>query len=222
MIPTRQIAVQLIGPDQLRLNRDKAVPRPGATQILGRVECVGLCFSDMKLLHQFSQHPRKTPVLAHLQAEVLRDIPSYVPEAQPTVPGHEVVLRVLAIGAAVTSVTVGGRYLVQADFRDLKTSNSNGAFGYNFEGGLQQYVLLDERVTVAASGESYLLPVPEDKSASQLALVEPWACVEDAFLTRERRSLRAGGTVLVVAAGAWTALTSRSARAGCPPPPAPA
>jgi threonine dehydrogenase-like Zn-dependent dehydrogenase len=201
MIPTRQIAVQLIGPDQLRLNQDKAVPQPGATQILGRVECVGLCFSDMKLLHQFSQHPRKTPVLAHLRAEVLRDIPSYVPESQPTVPGHEVVLRVLAVGAKVTSVTVGGRYLVQADFRDLKTSNSNGAFGYNFEGGLQQYVLLDERVTVAASGESYLLPVPEDKSASQLALVEPWACVEDAFLTRERRTLRPGGTVLVVGLG---------------------
>ena len=124
-----------------------------------------------------------------------------MPEGQPTVPGHEVVLRVLAVGAAVTSVTVGGRYLVQADFRDLKTSNSNGAFGYNFEGGLQQYVLLDERVTVAANGESYLLPVPEDKSASQLALVEPWACVEDAFLTRERRTLRAGGTLLVVGRG---------------------
>jgi threonine dehydrogenase-like Zn-dependent dehydrogenase len=201
MLPTRQTAVQLIGPDELHLTTQKAVPTPGPTQILGRVECVGLCFSDMKLLHQFSQHPRKTPVLAHLNAAILGDIPSYVPEARPTVPGHEVVLRVIAAGSAVTSVVVGGRYLVQADFRDLKTQNSNGAFGYNFEGGLQQYVLLDERVTVAASGESYLLPVPEDKSASQLALVEPWACVEDAFLTHERQGLLPGGTVLVVGAG---------------------
>ncbi|MBA3846981.1 MAG: alcohol dehydrogenase catalytic domain-containing protein, partial [Planctomycetes bacterium] len=201
MIPQRQLAVQLTGPDRLTLNRDKPVPRPGPTQILGRVECVGLCFSDMKLLHQFDQHPRKTPVLAHLARAVLADIPSYVPESQPTVPGHEVVLRVLEIGKDVTSVRTGGRYLVQADFRDLKTQASNGAFGYNFEGGLQQYVLLDERVTVAANGDSYLLPVPDDRSASQLALVEPWACVEDAFRVRERRGLTPGGTLLIAGSG---------------------
>ena len=199
--PTMHTAVQLVGNDRLELNPAKPTPRPGPTQILARVECVGLCFSDMKLLHQFQGHPRKSPVLAHLGADVLRDIPSYVPDQQPTVPGHEAVLRVLEIGNAVSSVRVGGRYLVQADFRDLKTANSNGAFGYNFEGGLQQYVLLDERVTIAANGSSYLLPVPEDRSASQLALVEPWACVEDAFRTVERRALTAGGTLLLVGTG---------------------
>lgn len=198
MLPDRQSAVQLVGPDRLELNRDKAVVQPGPTQILGKVECVGLCFSDMKLLHQFDRHPRKSPVLAHLAAEVLRDIPSYVPESRPTVPGHEVVMRVLAVGDLVTSVRPGGRYLIQADFRDLKTAGSNGAFGYNFEGGLQEYVLLDERVTVSAHGESYLLPVPEDRGASQLALVEPWACVEDAFACRERTGLTPGGTLLLV------------------------
>ena len=212
--PAQHTAVQLIGADRLQLNRAKVTPKPGPTQILARVECVGLCFSDMKLLHQFQGHPRKSPVLAHLAADILGSISSYVPEQQPTVPGHEAVLRVLDIGAAVTSVRVGGRYLVQADFRDLKTANSNGAFGYNFEGGLQQYVLLDERVTVAANGDSYLLPVPDDRSASQLALVEPWACVEDAFRTVERQQLKAAGTVLV--AGTAVDLTGlaveRSAR----------
>lgn len=200
-MPAQHVAVQLVGPDRLELNSAKPTPRPGPTQILARVECVGLCFSDMKLLHQFQGHPRKSPVLAHLGAEILRDIPSYVPASAPTVPGHEAVLRILEVGAQVTSVKTGGRYLVQADFRDLKTANSNGAFGYNFEGGLQQFVLLDERVTVAASGESYLMPVPEDRSASQLALVEPWACVEDAFRTVERRTLKAGGTLLLAGSG---------------------
>ena len=199
-------AIQLIASDKLELTRDKPTPRPGPTQILARVECVGLCFSDMKLLHQFASHPRKSPVLAHLAADVLAGIPSYVPAGRPTVPGHEAVLRIVEIGAAVRSVRIGGRYLVQADFRDLKTANSNGAFGYNFEGGLQQYVLLDERVTVAANGESYLLPVPDERSASQLALVEPWACVEDAFRTTERRNLTAGGTLLVVGDGDLTGL----------------
>ena len=75
----------------------------------------------------------------------------------------------LAVGSKVTSVTVGGRYLVQADFRDLKTSNSNGAFGYNFEGALQEYVLVDERVITAPDGESMLIPAPEDLSASAIA-----------------------------------------------------
>ncbi|MEZ0067074.1 threonine dehydrogenase-like Zn-dependent dehydrogenase [Streptacidiphilus sp. MAP12-20] len=203
MTPSTQTAVQLTGADRLRLVRDKPVPIPGDRQILGRVECVGLCFSDVKLRHQFDRHVRKMPVL---RDESLRDIPSYVPGSLPTVPGHEVVLRVVAVGPDVTSMVVGGRYVVQANFRDLATTDSNGAFGYNFEGGLQQYVLLDERVTVAADGESYLLPAPEEPSASQLALVEPWSCVEHAFATRERRALRPGGTVLVVGSGSLSGL----------------
>lgn len=195
----RQTAVQLVGPDQLRLNPDKAIPRPGPRQFLARIECVGLCASDMKLLHQFDGHARKSPVLAHLSEATLAGIPSYVPDSKPTVPGHEVVLRVEALGEGVTSVAIGGRYLVQADFRDLRTARSNGAFGYNFEGGLQQWVLLDERVTVSAAGESYLIPVPEERGASQIALVEPWACVEDAFRVSERRGLLPGGTLLLIA-----------------------
>jgi threonine dehydrogenase-like Zn-dependent dehydrogenase len=197
-VPATQTAIQLTGPDQLAVNRQKAVHKPGPRQILGKVECVGLCFSDMKLLHQFDQHARKTPVLKHIGEDVLRGIPSYVPEGQPTVPGHEVVLRVVETGPGVTSVKVGGRYLVQADWRELKTAKSNGAFGYNFEGGLQQYVLLDERTTVASDGTSYLMPVPEERGASQLALVEPWACVEQAFIHKERQTLKPGGTVLLV------------------------
>lgn len=199
MTSQRQTAVQLVGPDELRLNPEKAIPRPGPRQFLARVECVGLCASDMKLLHQFDAHARKSPVLSHLSEAILAGIPSYVPSRKPTVPGHEVVLRVEAVGHGVTTVSVGGRYLVQADFRDLRTERSNGAFGYNFEGGLQQWVLLDERVTVSAAGESYLLPVPEERGASQIALVEPWACVEDAFRVTERRHLAAGGTLLLLA-----------------------
>lgn len=198
MIPETQIAIQLVGPDRLELNPAKAVIQPGEHQILGKVACVGLCFSDMKLLAQFDQHVRKAPVQAHLAPEVLAEIPSYVPEGAPTVPGHEVVIEVVAVGGGVDSVVIGKRYLVQADWRDLKTASSNGAFGYNFEGGLQQYVLLDERTTVAADGTSYLLAVDEERGISANALVEPWACVEDAFIHAERTRIAEGGTVLLV------------------------
>lgn len=197
MIPDSQTAVQLVGPDELTLTTDKPVHRPGARQILGKVECVGLCFSDMKLLAQFDKHARKSPVLAHLTDDILSEIPTYVPNGAPTVPGHEVVIEVLEVGDGVTSVEVGGRYLVQADWRELKTAGSNGAFGYNFEGGLQQFVLLDERTTVASDGTNYLLKVDDTRSTSATALVEPWACVEQAFIHHERTALTAGGTLLL-------------------------
>jgi threonine dehydrogenase-like Zn-dependent dehydrogenase len=190
-------AIEVFGPDRVRLRRDKASPPPGATQFVARVECVGLCFSDTKLITQFDRHARKTAIIGHR----LDGFPGYVPGSTPTIPGHEVVLRVTAIGRDVTSVEVDGRYVVQADFRELTTAEGNGAFGYNIEGGLQEYVLLDERVTVAADGESYLLPVPDLPAASQLALIEPWACIERAFGTRERRTLRSGGTLLHVGGG---------------------
>ena len=61
-IPQKQRAVQLVGPDQLQLNESKPVFKPGPHQVLGRVEVVGLCFSDLKLLKQFSGHARKSPV----------------------------------------------------------------------------------------------------------------------------------------------------------------
>lgn len=216
MIPQKQTAIQLVGPDRLSRNDDKPVQRPGPHQILGRVACVGLCFSDMKLLKQFDGHARKSPVLAHLPPDVLAEIPSYVPGDAPTVPGHEVVIEVVEIGEAVTSVAVGKRYLVQADWRELKTAKSNGAFGYNFEGGLQQYVLIDERCSLAGDGTNYLLEIRDGKSVSATALVEPWACVEQAFIHRERTELTAGGTLLFVQAGPgepdWTHVDT--ARAG--------
>jgi hypothetical protein len=44
-----------------------------------------------------------------------------------------------------------------------------------------------------------LLPVSEELSGSAVALVEPWACVEDAYASTERTSLKANGHMLGVA-----------------------
>ena len=194
-LPATQRAVQLVGPDQLALNQAKSVPQPGPHQILGKVEVCGLCFSDLKLLKQFHGHVRKSAVQTGIDQNALLEIPSYVPGEKPTVPGHEVVVRVVATGNQVKKAKVGGRYLVQTDYRWLPTANSASAFGYNFEGALQEYVLMDERVIVAPDGESMLIPVPEDLSASAIALCEPWACVEDAYVDKQRRTLRDGDIV---------------------------
>ncbi|MCC5876572.1 MAG: alcohol dehydrogenase catalytic domain-containing protein [Candidatus Sumerlaeia bacterium] len=198
-LPEFQHAVQLVGPGELKLNNSKPIHKPGPHQMLAKVEAVGLCFSDLKLLGQFSEHARKGPVITGLANEILDSIPSYAPGDKPTVPGHEVVLRIIEIGDKVKDHKVGERVLVQADWRNLKTAKSNGAFGYNFEGALQEYVLLDERVVIDPEGERYLLPVAEHLGASQAALVEPWACVEDSYVTRERQTILPGGRLLVVA-----------------------
>jgi len=197
-IPQTERAVQLVGPDKLELNAAKPVANPGPHQVLARVEAVGLCFSDLKLLKQFSQHSRKSDVLTGLDAQALAEMPNYVPGDTPTVPGHEAVIRVVKVGPGVGRYQIGERFIVETDYRWLPTDKSNAAFGYNFEGGLQEYVLLDERVITSPDGESMLIPAPEDLSASALALVEPWACVENAYTEVQRRTLKPGGRLLVV------------------------
>jgi len=198
-LPRTQHAVQLVGPDEVIFNKSKGVHKPGPRQILCRVEAVGLCFSDLKLLKQFSVHARKTKIISGIAPEILKEIPSYVPEDAPTVPGHEAVVRIAAVGSEVEKFKAGERYLVQTDYRWLPTAGSNGSFGYNFEGALQEYVLMDERVITSPDGESMLILVSDELSASAIALVEPWACVEDAYASCERRTLKAGGHLLVVA-----------------------
>jgi D-arabinose 1-dehydrogenase-like Zn-dependent alcohol dehydrogenase len=195
-----QHAVQLVGPDQLELNTNKAVPTPTGKQILATIEATGLCFSDLKLLKQFNGHVRKSEVVGGVEPQVLDHLPSYCPGEQPTVPGHECVCRIVAVGEDVERHEVGQRYIVQADWRDVLTAESNGAFGYNFEGALQQYVLLDERIVIEPStGEKYLIAVGDERSASSVALVEPWACVESSYVSPERNTVKPRGRLLVVA-----------------------
>jgi threonine dehydrogenase-like Zn-dependent dehydrogenase len=218
-LPASQNAVQLVGPGRLVLNRSKDVPQPGPHQIVVKVEAVGLCFSDLKLWNQFSAHPRKGEIVSGIAPEVLQQIPSYVPGELPTVPGHEVSCRIVAVGSDVTRHRVGERCLVQTDYRTLPTKGSNAAFGYNFEGGLQEYVLMDERVVVdTVTGVRSLIAVSEEPSASAVALVEPWACVENSYSTTNRRTLAPRGRLLVVAEDGHAVMgLAEAAKPGQPP-----
>lgn len=193
-----QHAVQLIGKGKLVFNKRKEVFSPGKHQILCRIEAVGLCFSDLKLLKQFSSHVRKSKILSGIDFDILREIPSYVPNDAPAIPGHETVVTIEAVGQDVKNFEIGQRYIVQTDYRWLRTAGSNAAFGYNFEGALQEYVLMDQRIITSPQGESMLIPVSQELSASAAALVEPWACVEDAYAAPERRKLKPDGRMLVI------------------------
>jgi threonine dehydrogenase-like Zn-dependent dehydrogenase len=197
--PEEQYAVQLVGPDGLILNKRKPVVGPGPHQILARVEAVGLCFSDLKLLKQFSEHVRKGPIVGGIEEQILKEIPSYVPGDRPTVPGHESVVTIEAVGEGVERFRPGERYLVETDYRWLPTDGSNAAFGYNFEGALQEYVLMDERVITSPEGQSMLIPAPEGLSASEIALVEPFACVEHSYREKQRKSIQPDSNMLIAA-----------------------
>ena len=196
---TTQYAVQITAKDRIEINENMPVPKVGPTQILLEIEACGICFSDTKLMHAFETHPRKTPIESGLGEAELAEIPTYRPGSAPVVPGHEPVARVAKVGDKVTRFRVGQRMLVQTDYRHLPTAASNAAFGYDFDGALEEYALVDEKMVIDPhTGESYLIEVGEAPSASAVALVEPWACVETAYSWPERQGILADGSLLVV------------------------
>jgi L-sorbose 1-phosphate reductase len=198
-LPDTQHAVQLVAANELVLNTSKPLAAPGPHQVLCKIEAVGLCFSDLKLIKQFAAHPRKAEIASGITPDILKEISSYVPADKPTVPGHETVVRIEAVGKGVTKFKRGQRFLVETDYRWLPTAQSNSAFGYNFEGALQEYVLMDERVITSPQGESMLIPAPENLSASAIALIEPWGCVENAYVNDETQRIEQDNAMLIVA-----------------------
>jgi hypothetical protein len=56
---------------------------------------------------------------------------------------------------------------------------------------------MDERIITSPQGESLLIPVSEKIGASSAALIEPWACVEDAYSHQERQTINVDGKMLL-------------------------
>ncbi len=89
------------------------VPTPGPDQLLVRVDAVGMCFSDTKLIKQGGKHPKLYD----------RDL-----EQQPTVLGHEVALTVIQAGEKLAGrYHVGQRLALQPDIYD--EAGRSTAFG---------------------------------------------------------------------------------------------
>lgn len=153
---------------------------PADNEILLRVDALGLCLSDIKIIKQGSEHARLRG----------RDL-----SKEPTVLGHECSATVVKVGKNwAGKFTAGQRFVVQAD---IYYKGVGYAFGYVIPGGLAQYTYLDERALEGDEG-CYLLPVKEDLGYSQAALSEPWACVEMSYNLTDERKEPAGGRVLVV------------------------
>ena len=110
------------------------IPEPGPDQLLVRVDAVGMCFSDVKLIKQGGQHPKLYN----------RDLAN-----NPTRLGHEAALTVLKVGENLQdSYTPGQRLAVQPDIYDAEGKST--AYGYTIPGGLIQYHLVGPEVLDAA------------------------------------------------------------------------
>lgn len=201
-----QHAIQFTGVGEVVHNQAKSIHPVGPHQMMLEVEACGICFSDTKLLDAFDSHPRKAEVVSGIDLAVLAEIPGYVPGSAPVVPGHEPVGRIVEVGDKVTSFKEGDRVLVQADWKHLRTAESNAAFGYNFDGALQEYVVIDERCVLSPEGEEFLIQVSEGPSAAAVGLIEPWATVEGSYAWEERNHVLAGGRLLAVSDGEATGL----------------
>jgi threonine dehydrogenase-like Zn-dependent dehydrogenase len=164
------------GPDELPL------PKPKPDEVLVRVDAIGVCFSDVKLITQGAAHPRITG------RDLLND---------PVVPGHEVSLTVVEAGDNWKSqYKPGDRFIVQAD---IYYKGVNVAYGYALAGGMQQYGIVGEPVLNGDEG-SYLIPVESNTGYAEAALVEPWTCVVASYRIHPRKFLKPDGITLIVQA----------------------
>jgi len=156
------------------------LPKPKDDEVLLRVDAIGLCFSDVKLITQGSTHPRITG----------RDLAK-----EPVTAGHEVSLTVIEAGAKWKDIyKPGSRYIMQAD---VYFKGVNLAYGYALAGGMQQYGIVGEPVLAGDEG-SYLIPVQPETGYAEAALVEPWTCVVAAYRIYPRKTLKPGGVTLIV------------------------
>jgi threonine dehydrogenase-like Zn-dependent dehydrogenase len=152
---------------------------PRDNEILVRVDALGLCLSDIKIIRQGGAHPR-------LRGRNLAE--------DPTVLGHECSVTVVRIGEQwKDTFQIGERYVIQAD---VYVGGVGYAFGYLIPGGMQQYAYLDERVLAGDEG-CYLIPVKPETGYSEAALAEPWACVEMSY-SPEDRLTPGDGELLIV------------------------
>jgi threonine dehydrogenase-like Zn-dependent dehydrogenase len=159
------------------------MPQYGPTELLVRHDACGLCFSDIKVIKLGEDHPR-----------IFRRM-----RENPVVLGHEVTMTVVGVGESLRDqYHVGDRFIVQAD---IFVDGVNYAYGYEIQGGLSQYSVIDQRILDGDDG-NYLLPVQPNTGYAEAALTEPWACVIAAYELEYRTGLKPGGTTWIIGSAA--------------------
>ena len=184
-VPSRTLAWNVYGKGIENVGRDGRpewvdVPGPSPGQLLVRVDAVGLCFSDVKLIRLGGDHPKLYG----------RDLAT-----APTRLGHETAVTVMAVGDGLASrFHPGQRLAIQPD---IYTRGRSTAYGYTIPGGLIGYHLIGPEILAADDG-AYVVEVDDRLGYAETALTEPWACVEAAYTQRRRLKPLAKGRAWVI------------------------
>jgi len=139
-IPQETILWNMYGPGLENIGKEgkpeiQPIPEPSDDQLLVRIDAVGMCFSDVKLIKQGGAHPKLYN----------RDL-----KINPTRVGHEAAMTVIKVGTKLADQYHPGQKLaIQADIYQNKMST---AYGYSIPGGLIQYHLIGDEILNADDG----------------------------------------------------------------------
>ena len=185
-VPAKTLAWNLYGAGVENIGKNNApeafpVEEPGDDQLLVRIDSVGMCFSDVKIISQGGSHPKLYN----------RDL-----SVEPGRLGHEVALTVVKVGKDLAGKYFPGQRLAVQP--DIYQQGKSTAYGYTIPGGLTQYHLIGAEVLETDAG-ACLLPVESESfSYAAASLLEPWGCVLGAYRQRRRLEPQDGGTMLIV------------------------
>ena len=179
-IPSEMLAWQMYGAGFENFGKEDKpvtlpVPEPKAGELLVKIDAIGLCFSDVKLIRAGESHPRV----------IVDDL-----KKDPVIPGHEAVMSIVKVGEGLEDkFSVGQRFIIQAD---IYVNGKGYAYGYALNGGMAQYSILGQEVLNGDEG-CYLLPLSDKMPSAIAALLEPWTCVFAAYHISRRSAPLNGG-----------------------------
>ena len=175
-------AARLYGKDDLRIE-EIPVPEVGPGEVLLRVKASAVCGTDIRMFRNGAKAATaENPlVLGH-------EVSGVVESVGPGVSGYRGGMAVAVapnMGCGVCDQCVSGNTQMCPTFK---------AFGINIPGGFAPFM----KVPREAVSQGNLAPIPEGADFVSAALVEPLACVYNAF---QRIAMVPGDTVLVIGAG---------------------
>lgn len=162
------------------------IPTCGPEEILVRVDALGLCASDAKMVKMGRQYPLFFD----------RDFTT-----NPARLGHEVALTVIQAGQAWQDRYYPGQRLgIQPN---IYVKGKREIFGVNIPGGMAQYLTLGREVLGSDDG-GYVFPVSNEMNYVEVALLEPWACVDVAYSPVRRLNPKPGGVMWIKGYSGYT------------------
>ena len=175
-------AARLFGKNDLRVE-NLPMPKIGAGEILLRTRSASVCGTDLRMLK-------------HGHAQATAD--------SPLVIGHEMAGTIEEIGTGVTGLRRGERVCVAPNYNPIAsklTIAGNGhldpnyrALGIHDDGAFAEFV----RIPALAVQQGNVFPIPDHVSFTEAALIEPMACVFNAY---EKVRTAPGDVVLIIGAG---------------------